>query len=76
MARIDLDQRREGDVLGVSQSGSRSHLKLLRVLRDEEIIIHARSAAEITLTNGISPTLEREIKKLMAEREVEFLDKG
>jgi ATP-dependent DNA helicase RecG len=76
LARIDLDQRREGDVLGVSQSGSRSHLKLLRVLRDEEIIIHARSAAEITLTNGISPTLEREIKKLMAEREVEFLDKG
>jgi ATP-dependent DNA helicase RecG len=76
LARIDLDQRREGDVLGVSQSGSRSHLKLLRVLRDEEIIIQARSAAEITLTNGISPTLEREIKKLMAEREVEFLDKG
>jgi ATP-dependent DNA helicase RecG len=76
LARIDLDQRREGDVLGVSQSGSRSHLKLLRVLRDEEIIIQARSAAEITLTNGISPTLEREIKKLVAEREVEFLDKG
>jgi ATP-dependent DNA helicase RecG len=76
LARIDLDQRREGDVLGVSQSGSRSHLKLLRVLRDEEIIIQARSAAEITLTNGISPTLEREIKKLIVEREVEFLDKG
>lgn len=76
LARIDLDQRREGDVLGVSQSGTRSHLKLLRVLRDEEIIIQARNAAEITLANGVSPTLEREINKLMAEREVEFLDKG
>ena len=76
LARIDLDQRREGDVLGVSQSGTRSHLKLLRVLRDEEIIIKARSAAEITLDTGISPTLAREISKLLAEREVEFLDKG
>jgi len=51
-------------------------LKLLRVLRDEEIIIKARSAAEITLDTGISPTLAREISKLLAEREVEFLDKG
>ncbi len=76
LARIDLDQRSEGDVLGVSQSGTRSHLKLLRVLRDEEIIIKARSAAEITLDTGISPTLAREISKLLAEREVEFLDKG
>jgi len=76
LARIDLDQRREGDVLGVSQSGSRSHLKLLRVLRDEEIIVQAREAAEITLDKGIGSTLEREIKKLLAEREVEYLDKG
>ena len=76
LARIDLDQRREGDVLGVSQSGSRSHLKLLRVLRDEEIILTARKAAEITLEHGITSTLEREINKLLAEREVEYLDKG
>ena len=76
LARIDLEQRREGDVLGVSQSGSRSHLKLLRVLRDEEIILAARSAAEITLEEGITSTLEDEINKLLAMREVEYLDKG
>lgn len=76
LARIDLDQRREGDVLGVSQSGSRSHLKLLRVLRDEEIIVQARRAAEITLEQGLTSTLEQEIQKLLAEREVEYLDKG
>jgi ATP-dependent DNA helicase RecG len=76
LARIDLDQRREGDVLGVSQSGSRSHLKLLRVLRDEEIIVQARKAAEITLDQGLTSTLEQEIQKLLAEREVEYLDKG
>lgn len=76
LARIDLEQRREGDVLGVSQSGSRSHLKLLRVLRDEEIIVTARKYAEITLDQGISSTLEREIEKLLVEQEVEYLDKG
>ncbi|MFM1758557.1 MAG: hypothetical protein RL193_1134 [Actinomycetota bacterium] len=76
LARIDLDQRSEGDVLGKAQSGTRSHLKLLRVLRDEEIIVAAREAAEITLSNGLTSTLEREISKLLAEREVEYLDKG
>ena len=76
LARIDLDQRREGDVLGVNQSGSRSHLKLLRVLRDEQIILAARNAAEITLEQGITSTLELEINKLLKEREVEYLDKG
>jgi hypothetical protein len=45
-------------------------------LRDEEIIIQARKAAEITLAEGIASTLEREIEKLLAEREVEYLDKG
>ena len=76
LARIDLEQRREGDVLGISQSGSRSHLKLLRVLRDEEIINQAREAATITLERGISNTLERELTRLLAEQEVEYLDKG
>lgn len=76
LARVDLEQRREGDVLGVSQSGSRSHLKLLRVLRDEAIINQARDAALITLEEGVSSNLEREIAKLLAEQEVEYLDKG
>ena len=76
LAKVDLEQRREGDVLGVAQSGSRSRLKLLRVLRDEEIINQARSAAESTLDDGISANLENEITKLLTEQEVEYLDKG
>jgi ATP-dependent DNA helicase RecG len=76
LARIDLDQRREGDVLGKNQSGARSHLKLLRVLRDEEIIGIAREAALISLEQGLSPTLEQEIDKLNLQQETEFLDKG
>jgi ATP-dependent DNA helicase RecG len=46
LAEIDLQQRREGDVLGASQSGSRSSLKLLRVLDDAELLTHARDLAE------------------------------
>jgi ATP-dependent DNA helicase RecG len=46
LAEVDLEQRREGDVLGASQSGSRSSLKLLRVLRDADLIAEARTIAE------------------------------
>ena len=76
LAKVDLEQRREGDVLGVAQSGSPSRLKLLRVLRDEEVINQARAAAQSTLDDGISASLENEITKLLAEQEVEYLDKG
>ncbi len=42
LAEIDLEQRREGDVLGATQSGRRSHLQLLSLLRDDEA--HPRGA--------------------------------
>ncbi|MDR2620767.1 MAG: ATP-dependent DNA helicase RecG [Propionibacteriaceae bacterium] len=45
LAEIDLVQRREGDVLGASQSGSHSTLRLLRVIDDADLIGHARSVA-------------------------------
>jgi ATP-dependent DNA helicase RecG len=46
LAEVDLEQRSEGDVLGASQSGSRSSLKLLRVLKDADLIAEARTLAE------------------------------
>ncbi|HSU35094.1 MAG TPA: ATP-dependent DNA helicase RecG, partial [Propionibacteriaceae bacterium] len=46
LAEVDLEQRREGDVLGASQSGVRSSLKLLRVLNDADLIGQARTLAE------------------------------
>ncbi|GAA1682613.1 ATP-dependent DNA helicase RecG [Fodinicola feengrottensis] len=45
LARIDLEQRREGDVLGALQSGRRSQLKLLSLLRDHDLIQEARDEA-------------------------------
>ena len=46
LAEADLQQRREGDVLGASQSGSQSSLKLLRVLDDADLLAQARDLAE------------------------------
>ena len=46
LAQADLELRREGDVLGGTQSGRRSSLKLLRVVEDAEVIADARTAAE------------------------------
>jgi ATP-dependent DNA helicase RecG len=44
LARLDLEQRREGQVLGEAQSG-RSSFRLLSLLRDEQIIRDARGDA-------------------------------
>ncbi len=46
LAEADLAQRREGDVLGLSQSGRRSSLRLLRVLEHTDLIEVARSVAQ------------------------------
>ena len=51
LSRIDLEQRREGNVLGIEQSGGRSGLKLLSVLRDEDVIERARAAATAHLAD-------------------------
>ena len=80
LARIDLEQRSEGDVLGSAQSGTRSHLRLLRVLRDEDLIERAREAA-ITLIDADpelirSPQLAVEVNSLMAQEQASFVDKG
>ena len=49
LAKVDLEQRREGDVLGAEQSGVRSSLRHLRVLEDEELITYARDLATACL---------------------------
>ena len=48
LARLDLELRREGDVLGALQAGRRSGLRLLSLLRHEEVIARSRGyAAEL-----------------------------
>jgi len=78
LSRIDLEQRREGDVLGASQSGSRSHLRLLRVLRDESMIEEARVDASTILESGITqyPLLASELAQIQADAAAEYIDKA
>ncbi|GGR98310.1 ATP-dependent DNA helicase RecG [Streptomyces eurythermus] len=57
LSRIDLEQRREGDVLGQAQSGARSSLRVLAVIEDEEVIAEAR--AEAAAVVAADPELER-----------------
>jgi ATP-dependent DNA helicase RecG len=80
LARIDLEQRKEGDVLGSSQSGGKSHLRLLRVLRDEDLIESAREDALDLLKSD--PTLSKhvellsEVEKLKDQESSAFMDKS
>jgi len=80
LSRIDLEQRREGDVLGASQSGNRSHLRLLRVLRDEQLIEEARTVAAELLESDSSlehyPLLKEELELLKKDTAASFIDKG
>ena len=78
LSRIDLEQRREGDVLGATQSGTRSHLRLLQVLRDEPLIEAAREDANAILDSGISqhPLLQSALQDVQSAATAEYIDKA
>jgi len=80
LARIDLEQRKEGDVLGRSQSGGRSHLRLLKVLRDENLIDKARLVSAKLLQDDPEllnlPELKKEVDKLKEDESARFMDKS
>ena len=80
LSRIDLEQRREGNVLGVEQSGRRSELRLLSVLTDEDVIVSAREAATAYLDKDPdltgTPGLRAAVLAIEESERAEFLDKG
>jgi ATP-dependent DNA helicase RecG len=80
LARADLELRREGDVLGRSQSGGRSGLKLLRVTADGDVIDQARQDAEEILGHSSDlaayPTLAEHLQRRLADVDREFLDRS
>lgn len=79
LARLDLELRREGDVLGAVQSGRRSGLKLLSLLRDEDLIFQARQAAQQLVDADPElaehPELARLTADLLDEQRAQFLNK-
>jgi ATP-dependent DNA helicase RecG len=80
LARLDLETRREGDVLGAAQSGSRSGVKLLSLLQDEELIAAARTEAQALLETdrGLAdhPGLAQEVAALATDERAEWLEKA
>ncbi|MEV3913899.1 ATP-dependent DNA helicase RecG [Streptomyces canus] len=80
LSRIDLEQRREGDVLGQAQSGARTSLRVLAVIEDEEIIAEARQEATAVVEadpelTGL-PGLRTALDALLDEEREQYLEKG
>ncbi|MFF3465528.1 ATP-dependent DNA helicase RecG [Streptomyces sp. NPDC002619] len=80
LSRIDLEQRREGDVLGQAQSGARTSLRVLAVIEDEEIIAEAReeAAAVVAADPDLEhlPGLRTALDALLDEEREQYLEKG
>ena len=80
LARLDLETRREGDVLGAAQSGRRSGIKLLSLLEDEDLIAQARAEAHALLETerGLAdhPGLAAEVAALASDERAEWLEKA
>ena len=80
LSRLDLEQRREGNVLGAAQAGRKSSLKMLTLLADEELIGQARQEAtaliEADPALASHPALAAAISALLDEEQAEFLEKA
>ena len=78
--RSDLEIRREGNVLGSRQSGKKSSLKLLQVVKDVEIVEKARDACKKLVDEDISlnnaQALQKAVIEIEKETETEFLEKN
>ncbi|MFV0127570.1 ATP-dependent DNA helicase RecG [Streptomyces sp. HMX112] len=80
LSRIDLEQRREGDVLGQAQSGVRSSLRMLTVIEDEDVIAAAREEATAVVAADPDlrdhPELRIALDALLDEEREQYLEKG
>jgi ATP-dependent DNA helicase RecG len=80
LSRLDLEQRREGDVLGAAQAGRKSSLKLLTLLKDEELIKAARQEATALVhadpALADQSALARAISAMLDVERAEFLEKA
>ncbi|CCH34402.1 helicase-related protein [Actinosynnema sp. NPDC047251] len=80
LAQLDLELRREGDILGAAQSGTRSGLKMLSLLRDEDVIAEARIVATQVVDAdpelAAHPGLASLVAGLLDEERAEYLEKA
>ena len=80
LSRLDLEQRREGDVLGAAQSGRRSGLRLLSVIKHEDVIVEARAAATAAIAQDPDlsgqPALAEAVRRLNESEQADYLEKA
>ncbi|MHA6667545.1 ATP-dependent DNA helicase RecG [Homoserinimonas sp. A447] len=80
LAQKDLELRQEGDVLGSTQSGGRSSLRLLRVAKDGKLITEARELAQRVLDEDPilagHPALRHAIARRLDDATRDFLAKN
>ena len=80
LAAFDLQLRESGDILGDSQSGRASSLKILDLLADEEVISQARKDAKHLVAGDPHlqqhQVLQQAIARRVSEEEQEFLERG
>jgi len=80
LAAVDLELRSEGDVLGAAQSGRASSLRLLRVVKDADLIATARAdAAEVVADDpGLDahPALRAAIAQQLDPEREEYLERA
>ncbi|MFC8923448.1 ATP-dependent DNA helicase RecG [Cellulosimicrobium sp. NPDC057127] len=80
LATVDLELRSEGDVLGAAQSGRASSLRLLRVVKDADVIATARADAAAVVAEDPDltdhPALDRAIHEQLDPEREEFLERA
>ena len=79
LAEHDLELRGEGDILGANQSGRRSHIRFLSVIKNADIISAAREGARALIARDphleSMPGLAEEISR-MDEGQADYLEKS
>ncbi|MET0930097.1 MAG: ATP-dependent DNA helicase RecG [Aeromicrobium sp.] len=79
LSRLDAELRREGDVLGSAQSGLRSSLRLLSVVKDGAVIEDARAAADALVeadpTLTAHPALAAAVHELEHSEQADYLER-
>ncbi|MBV8932185.1 MAG: ATP-dependent DNA helicase RecG [Kutzneria sp.] len=80
LAQLDLELRKEGDILGAAQSGARSGLKMLSLLRDADVITRARAEAQRVVADDPDLNRHEGLARMAAEvvdtERAEYLEKS
>jgi ATP-dependent DNA helicase RecG len=80
LARLDLSQRREGDILGAAQHGRRTQLEFLHILDDEDVIEQAREDAFALVADdpdlAAHPELAAAVQARVDAEQAAYLERG